>query len=77
MRKPPLRDGDGLWQQVGVAVDPALLAVLAGFCPAGDVIGKTTPEKPRRHKVLRTSLPGREMLCKCKKMSFQNFTGTI
>jgi hypothetical protein len=54
MSKLPLRDGDGLWQQAGVAVDLALLAVQAGFCPAGDVVGEAAaPDKPRRHKVPR------------------------
>ncbi len=57
MSKPPLRDGDGLWQQVGVAVDLAPLAVQSGFCPAGDVIGEAAPDKPRRHKAPRGQPP--------------------
>ncbi len=36
-----------------MAVDLDLLAVQAGFCPAGDVIGEVVPVKPRRHKALR------------------------
>jgi hypothetical protein len=43
MSKPLLRDGDGLRQQAGVAVDLAPLAVHAGFCPAGDIVGEATP----------------------------------
>jgi hypothetical protein len=49
----PLRDGDGLWQQVGVAVDLALLGVQAGSCPVGDIFGEPTPDKSRRHKMPR------------------------
>jgi hypothetical protein len=54
MSKPPLRDGDGLLQQVGVAVD---LAVQAGFCPPGDIVGKAVRDKPRRHKAPKGQLP--------------------
>ncbi len=50
MSKLPLRDGDGLWQQAGVAVNLALLAEQAGSRPVGDVIGEPTPDKSRRHK---------------------------
>ncbi len=46
--KPPLRDG--LRQHANVAVDLALLAVQAGSCPVGDVVGKLAPDKFRRHK---------------------------
>jgi hypothetical protein len=45
-----LRDGDGLGQKAGVAVDLAPLAVEAGFCLTGDVDGEAAPDKPRRHK---------------------------
>jgi hypothetical protein len=48
--KPLLRDGDGLWQQVGVAVDLALLAVQTGSRPVGDVVGEPAPDEYRRHK---------------------------
>jgi hypothetical protein len=44
MSKPPLRDRDGLQQQVGVAMDLALLAVQAEFFPAGDIVGKAAPD---------------------------------
>ena len=57
MSKPPLRDGDGLQQQEGVAVDLALLAVQAGFCLAGEVVGEAAPDKPRRHMALRGQPP--------------------
>ncbi len=57
MSKLLLRDGDGQRQQAGVAVDLALLAVQAGFCPADDVVGEAAPDKPRRHKTLRGKPP--------------------
>ncbi len=57
MSKLPLRDGDGLRQQAGVVVNLALLAVQAGFCPAGDVAGEAAPDKPRRHKAPRGQPP--------------------
>jgi hypothetical protein len=57
MSKLPLRDGDGLRQQAGVAMDLALLAVQAGFCPAGDVVGKASIDKPRGHKTPRGQPP--------------------
>jgi hypothetical protein len=40
-------------QQAGVAVDLALLAVLAGSRPVGDVVGEQAPDKSRRHKTPR------------------------
>jgi hypothetical protein len=43
-------------QQAGVAVDLALLAVLAGSRPVGDVIGEPAPDKSRRHKTPRGEL---------------------
>jgi hypothetical protein len=53
MSKPPLRDGDGLRQQAGVAMDLVLLAVQAGFCIASDVVGEATPDETRRYKMPR------------------------
>jgi hypothetical protein len=49
--KPLLRDGDGLRQQVGVALDLALLAEQAGSCPGVDIIGEPVPNKSRRNKM--------------------------
>ncbi len=46
--KLPLRDGDGFQQQDGVAMGLALLAVQAGSCPDGDVVGEPTPDESRR-----------------------------
>jgi hypothetical protein len=40
-------------QQAGVAVDLALLAVLAGSRPVGDFVGGPAPDKSRRHKTPR------------------------
>jgi hypothetical protein len=57
MSKLPLRDGDGLRQQAGVAVYLALLAEQAGSCPVGDVVGEPTPDKSRRHKRSRGKPP--------------------
>ncbi len=57
MSKLLLRDGDGLLQQVGVAVDLLPLVVQAGFCPPGNVVGKAAPDKPRRHKAPIGQLP--------------------
>ncbi len=48
--KPLLRDGDRLQQQTDVAVDLALLAVQAGSCPVGDVVGEPAPDESKRHK---------------------------
>jgi hypothetical protein len=42
-----LRDGDGLQQQGGVAVDLALLAVQAGSRPCGDVIEEPAQKESR------------------------------
>jgi hypothetical protein len=49
--KPSLRDGDGLRQQAGVAMDISLFAVQAGSSPVGDVVGEPTPNKSRRNKM--------------------------
>jgi hypothetical protein len=57
MSKLPLRDGDGLRQQAGVAVYLALLAEQAGSCPVGDVVGEPAPDKSRRHKRSRGKPP--------------------
>ncbi len=57
MSKLPLRDGDGLRQQADVAVDLAPLAVQAGFCLAGEIVGEAAPDKPRRHKAPRGQPP--------------------
>ena len=38
-------------------MDLALLAVQAGFCLAGEVVGEAAPDKPRRHKALRGQPP--------------------
>ncbi len=38
-------------------VDLALLAVQAGSCPAGDVVGEPVPDKSRRHKTSRGEPP--------------------
>ncbi len=57
MGKPPLRDGDWLHQQAGVAVDLARLAVQAGFFPAIDVVGEAASDKPRRHNAPRSQPP--------------------
>ncbi len=46
-----LRDGDGLQQQAGVAVDLAMLAVQAGPRPVGDAVGEPTPNESRRNKM--------------------------
>ncbi len=67
MSKPPLRDGDGLRQQAGVAVDIAPLAVQAGFCPAGDVVGEAAPDKPRRQKAPRGHSQGGKCCANAKK----------
>jgi hypothetical protein len=53
MNKLLLRDRDELRQQAGVAVDLALLAVQAGFCPASDIVGEAAPDNSRRHKAPR------------------------
>ncbi len=55
--KLPLRDGDGLREQVGVAVDLALLTVQAGSRPVGDVVRDPAPDKHRRHKTLKSEPP--------------------
>ncbi len=70
MSKPLLRDEDGLWQQAGVAVDLAPLAVQAGFCPAGDIVGEAVADKPRRHKVPRGQPPRVGNTAKMQKLSF-------
>jgi hypothetical protein len=44
-----LRDGDWLQLQAGVAMNLGLLAVEAGSRPGGNVSGKPSPDKPRRH----------------------------
>jgi hypothetical protein len=49
MSKPPLRDGDVLRQQVGVAVGLGLLAVEAGSGLGDDVAGEAAPIKSRRN----------------------------
>jgi hypothetical protein len=38
-------------------MDLALLAMQAGSCPAGDVVGEAAPDKPRRHKTLSGKPP--------------------
>ncbi len=73
MSKPLLRDGDELRQQVGVAIDLALLAVHAGFCPAGDVVGKAVPDKPRRHKAPRGQPPRIGYVAQMPKNVFSEF----
>jgi hypothetical protein len=73
MTKPPLRDGDGLRQQAGVAMDLALLAVQAGSCPAGDDIGEVTPDKPRRHNAPRGRPPRVGNVVQVKKNVFSEF----
>ncbi len=77
MSTPLQRDRDGLRQHVGVAVDLAPLAVQAGFCPAGDVIGEAVLDKPRRHKAPRGQPPRMGNAVQMYKMSFQNFAGTM
>jgi hypothetical protein len=57
--KPSLRDGDWLWQQTGVAVGLALLAVQAGSCPVGDVIEEPAPNKSEETRCREASLPGK------------------
>ncbi len=51
MRKTPLRDGDRLRLQVGVAMNLGLLAEEAGSRPGGDVGGEPSPDKPKRHQI--------------------------
>ncbi len=75
--KPPLRDGDGLWQQASVAVDLALLAVQAGYRPVGDVIGKPAPDESKRHKTQRGKPPQVGNVVQKQKMSFLNFAGAM
>jgi hypothetical protein len=43
----PLGDGDGLGDQVCVAVDLAQLAGQTPAGPGGDIAGKAVPHKPR------------------------------
>jgi hypothetical protein len=47
VRKLPLWDGDGLWNQVCVVVNLTPLAGQTPASPGGDVAGKTAPHKPR------------------------------
>ncbi len=71
MSKPPLRDGDGLRQQAGVDLAP--LAMQAGFCPAGDIIGKAAPDKPRRHKARRGQSPWMGNAVQMQKNAYSEF----
>ncbi len=64
MSKPPLRDGDVLRQQAGVAVGLGLLEVEAGSLPGVDVTGMDRPNKSRINQCWEVSLPGCEILCK-------------
>ncbi len=77
MNKLLLRDRDGLRQQAGVAVDLALLAVQAGFCPAGDIVGEAAPGNSRRYKASRGQLPRMGNAVQLQKKSFQNFAGMM
>ncbi len=68
-----LRDGDGLWQQAGVAVDLALLAVQAGSRPAGDIIEEAAPDKSRRDKTLRGEPPREGNVVQMRINAFSEF----
>jgi hypothetical protein len=54
-------------------MDLTLLAVHAGFCPAGDVIGEAAPNKPRRHKTLRGKPPRVGNVVQVQKNVFMEF----
>jgi hypothetical protein len=77
MSKTPLRDGVGLGQQAGVAVDLASLAMEAGFYPAGDVVDEAAPDKPRRHRAQRGQPPRMGNAVQMQKISFRNFAGRM
>ncbi len=75
--KLPLRDGDGLRHQAGVAVDLVPLAVQAGSRSVGDVIGEPVPDKSRRHNTKRQASYRGKCCARAKKMYFRNFAGTM
>jgi hypothetical protein len=78
MSKLTLGEGDGLQQQTGVAADLAPLAQCRqDFAQLVTSLTRQrqTNLEDTRHR--EASLPGWEMLCKCKIMSFQNFAGTM
>jgi hypothetical protein len=79
MSKLPFRDGDGLWQQAGVAVYLALLAEQAGSCPVGNVIGEPTQGKSGRHmqEAERQASKGGKCCARAKKCFFLNFAGMM
>jgi hypothetical protein len=59
---------------VGAALDLALLAVQAGFCPAGGVVGEAASDKPRRHKVPRGQPPRVGNTVQMQKNVFSEFS---
>ncbi len=75
VRKTSLRDGDGLGNQVSVAVDLAPLAGQTPTGPGGDVAGKTAPQKSRRNNTTGGKAPGVNNIVKMGKNIFAKFEG--
>jgi hypothetical protein len=69
VRDTTLWDGDQQRLKSDMAVNLALLTAEARSRPCRDVAGQTAPDESRRDKATEASLPGREMLCKFKKIS--------